>query len=1160
MFCSILSWLAPLYGQAVTDQNLSESESFCEVRIDSLKTRYERSVEKDQLKALEDLIEALYVYDPQEAVFYGKNVQSKISEKAHPESAAQIMFYTGRAYGFMGHYDSLYLQASLLYEFAGHKKSTLATAHGNWLEGEYYIYKRQYQAAMLATKKALDLYRITEEKAQVGLSLSNIGWLQTILNGNNKELAIHSKILSECEISNSPLCVSTSLRRIGMYYLRQHDYEQALEYLNQSLIISEGVCDRFGMAKLMKDLGLTYSRLDDYSTALDFCQKALVEFENLNNLREVGMMNLRIGNNYKNSGKYKTALLYYNRTRAIREQLADKTALAAIYLNIGVIHRKLGDNDKALSLYMLALEIYEDLGNKEDRRMMLAKALVLNNIGVILRMSGNHEEAVVFFYRALSIREKFGDKSARAYSLSDIGVSYERNKNYKEALLYYNQAYELRLEIGHKRGIALSLANIANAFTNLNEYEKAKAYYFKSLSIRKEIGDLEGLVETWLNIGNLNRLQSNYQEAQDYADSALVMADSVGALSLIRLIQQERTLIYESQGHFDSALYAHRAYKNAHDSLFTSEGEGVIAELQQQYQTKEQKQQITILERDQQIQQLWVYGLISVVGLLIVVAVLIYYLLSNRAKVKSKLIAQERQLEQAKNDIFLNIAHELRTPLTLIRGPLSELEDSISLTDLQQRSFRRIRKNSEKLVNISEEILQVSKMELEKMEVNPVALPYQRAIDRIYSSFEALAETKKIHYVLDQQIEPDFYLYIDKQKFEKILEVLLSNALKYSREGDTVTLISQEENGQLRLTVQDTGIGIDKKDQPHIFKRYYQSKKVSKLNLGGVGIGLSLAHEMALVLEGDIRVKSDLGQETQFILTLPKTMAAGVPIYEELSGEAPPAKRTKKTKVLLKDRSASKNRTKSHKQKVKTTTVLIVEDDPDMLEYIEEILSEAYAVLTVPNGKRALELLKTKSDEIDLVVSDVMMPEMDGLELLKRIKSDAQLSIIPVILLTAMSQDQQRVKALSIGVSDYLSKPFKSNVLLRHCQRVLSSVETRKAHRRSTTDPGKDQILLDRISLELNKDLTNPTIDIKTLADQLNEDHQTLITLIKQATGHTPESYFQEFKMQHARRQIETHNYDTIRELSAQLGYINVDEFIQAFEARYGEVPDKFVV
>ncbi len=353
---------------------------------------------------------------------------------------------------------------------------------------------------------------------------------------------------------------------------------------------------------------------------------------------------------------------------------------------------------------------------------------------------------------------------------------------------------------------------------------------------------------------------------------------------------------------------------------------GVIAELQQQYKSKEQQPQVRVPEQGGQIRQFWLFGPIAGMILFAIIAILVYYLLSQRVKTKARLLEQEQELEQMKSDFFLNIAHELRTPLTLIRGPLNELSTDSNLSESQRRAFDRIRKNSEKLVTMAEEILQVSKMDSSKMEVHLIAIPFKRSVKRIFSSFEIEAEMKGINYKLDQQVDPDFNFLIDKAKFEKILDVLISNALKYSREGDTVSLTCREDNGLIKFKVQDTGMGIDKKDQPHIFKRYYQSKNRKNPKMGGVGIGLSLAHEMVRVLGGDITVDSRLGDGTSFTVTLYKTITTGIPGQEKT--QVKPKKQTTRQFVAVAGKP----------------TVLVVEDQPDMAEYIAEILSKHYTV------------------------------------------------------------------------------------------------------------------------------------------------------------------------------------------------------------------------
>ncbi|MEO9967453.1 MAG: ATP-binding protein [Reichenbachiella sp.] len=467
--------------------------------------------------------------------------------------------------------------------------------------------------------------------------------------------------------------------------------------------------------------------------------------------------------------------------------------------------------------------------------------------------------------------------------------------------------------------------------------------------------------------------------------------------------------------------------------------EQLLIQSKPELKSKERRQQIQILEQSRKIRTLSLIGLISGLLLISAIALLIYFLLSNRAQAKNQLIEQEYQLDQMKSDLFLNIAHELRTPMTLILGPLSELETNDNLSAREKRCFKLIRSNSERLVVMADEILQVSKLGQEKMVVSLERIPLKLTLHQIWAGYQTLADKRLIAYKFEVALDQDLWIKAEKVKLEKILGELISNALKYSEKNDQVAVTAKIYNGQLEITVKDSGPGIDPAEQQQIFKRYYQSSKAGKRKLGGVGLGLSIVKSMVDGLEGSIRVESELGEGTSFIVLLPITLSDDASDDETYSNSST---------INLPDVQSNKEHTptiaalskRNEEDDLNRPTVLVVDDQVDMLDFICDILYEDYHVLKAMNGKRGLEILLSGAYRVDLIVSDIMMPEMDGLEMLDYIKKQEELKSIPIIFLSAFPEDEPRIITLSEGINDFISKPFNRNSLLLRCHKVLLRV------------------------------------------------------------------------------------------------------------------------
>ncbi|MGH1335885.1 MAG: ATP-binding protein [Aureispira sp.] len=531
-------------------------------------------------------------------------------------------------------------------------------------------------------------------------------------------------------------------------------------------------------------------------------------------------------------------------------------------------------------------------------------------------------------------------------------------------------------------------------------------------------------------------------------------------------------------------------------------------------------------------------------------------------------------LDKVKSRFFANVSHELRTPLTLILGPISHLL-KLKKSDeaLTRKYLHTMQKNGESLLLLIEEILDLSKLEANKLELKEVATNLHVFLRRLFSAFDAQVEYLGIRSLLSYDIDKDIQILLDQHKVEKIVNNLIANALKFTPRGGSITMHVSQKEQSICLKIIDTGQGIHPKDLPHIFERFYQAKQLSQEAQGGTGIGLALSKELTLLMNGQLTVTSELGAGTTFKFSFPRK--------EVLTQELP----LSEIKHELKEEFAPLD----FNSLPKNLTVLVVEDNTDMRLFLVDILAPLYNVASAGNGLKALEYLQENKGQVDLIISDLMMPEMDGFELLYQVKNDDLLRRIPLIMLTARAGQEDKLKALTIGVDSYLTKPFiidellaqVANSLYNYHQRrywQLEYAEEIEVHLEGNT---QQKELLNISDQDADKDSVNLSLEdqdwIKTVEtyalENINNNHfsatqfclqmnmtdRTFRRKLKRITGMSSIKYIRELRLQMARQLLEARKYNNIKQICAATGFTTTHYFTKQFKARFGRTPSTYL-
>ncbi|MEM9686217.1 MAG: response regulator [Bacteroidota bacterium] len=507
------------------------------------------------------------------------------------------------------------------------------------------------------------------------------------------------------------------------------------------------------------------------------------------------------------------------------------------------------------------------------------------------------------------------------------------------------------------------------------------------------------------------------------------------------------------------------------------------------------------------------------------------------------------ELNATQSRWFNNMAHELRTPLTLILGPIKQfLKIHLGTTQKGIENIYLAEKNSKNLLKLVSDILDVSRLDSNRLQLNKAPARLSRLIRDATAQFESLARQKDI--ILTSQIPHDPELHIDKERIRNILVNLISNALKFTHTGGNVT-IALHHNTQkgIAITVADTGDGIPEKDLPYIFERYFQVSEPGRVHLGGAGIGLSLSLELAQLHGGDLTAESQVGEGSIFTLTLPQSLvlSIGKPLTIPVA-------------ITLPERPADPiGSTPEDKQN--KSLMLLVEDNPDMRYYIRSFMEEHYRIAETGDGMEALDYLKKNTPE--LIISDIMMPHMDGITLAKTLKEDKDLKNLPFITLTARTGEPDKIAALRIGIDDYLTKPFNPEELEARAANLIRNYKVRRAvsykDPGEITKPGYQETRIKALKETVLKHLHSTTFTANDLAASANMSLNSLRRFLKKTTGLSPGQFIREIRLQQARRLLEARQYPTVLEVTYAVGFEKATYFSKLFAERFGKKPSEYL-
>ena len=833
-----------------------------------------------------------------------------------------------------------------------------------------------------------------------------------------------------------------------------------------------------------------------------------------------------------------------------------------LYSNLGLAYRRKGAFFQSIKHLELAL------GEAQRMKNIGLEAIVSNNIGMIHFDLGNEDRAEYYYNRSIELKGQIGDERGKLFALANM-LRLDNPLDIKED--YIERAMRILEKIDHPFLHRLFLMKRANLLIGKGEYEEASNIILPIYQQGNQDNGFE-LMEAAGSLADIHYELREFEEAEKYALEMRANAREMNDMEGIQGAQKKLLKIYAENRDYQQYFEIAKDYYPTRDSMQQKAMLNKLAYLDNSMKNAEQEKEIEELNealRQKEIRRYWIIGVSSLIGLILLL--IIYF--RNRQVVLERKAARElarlneelKSLDALKSRFFTNISHELRTPVTLIFTPLEQSlrKYASSLEAELGQSLKIARNNARKLLSLVEELLDLSRLEANKLQLEEKPTSLLIFCRQLFSSFESKAAMKNIRYTFDGDLEEEAQYWVDRKRLEKIVNNLLSNALKFTPNNGQVSLLVKKRKDGVQIQVSDTGRGIPPEDMPHVFERYFQTKRESIATEGGTGVGLALSKELAGLMEGELSVESEWGQGSTFTLRIPARLLTEREMNVQQEGPEP---RPSNMEEGITAPAVLPAVTDSSRPKV-----LIVEDNPDMQQLVHALLVDDYDCQIANNGAEAWSWMnngKISPEDIDLILSDIMMPEMDGYALLQLLKQHPDWQKCPVIMLTARASEEDKLQALRMGVDDYLLKPFSPDELLARVSNLIDNYKRRQAflqEERPALDiefeslESADQQWLQELEMAAKSALEKRLgLSATYLAGQMALSERQMRRQIQALTGLSSKQYIQEVKLQKARHLLENKAFNTISEVSYACGFNTPGYFSTLFKKHFGKQPGDY--
>ncbi|MVM33171.1 tetratricopeptide repeat protein [Spirosoma sp. HMF4905] len=987
----------------------------------------------------------------------------------------------------------------------------------------------------------------------------------------------------------------------GLYFLSPPHLVTAQQSKRDSLdnLLKHAGPDTNRVLLLTKAVGFYYTYKPQQ--AKKYADEAMQLAQKLGYGRGIGRSYISLGIYNWFQGNYQTGMDYTKKAIPYFEELNDADGLASAYGNIGINYKGMGDFSHATEYSFKSLKLWEKVGNQARI------AYLLNNIGVLLKGQQKYDQALYYLQQSYTKSEGI-EPNHQAGVLVNMASICILTKDYTKAISYLTQARTRYAALNEPSGLVICDNNLGETYSRLGQYAKAERFLQRALQLGSQINDKDNIMEVLLGLGTM-RLKTG-RVAESFA-----FFDKVYALASESKDNEKRLMVYKGlatanaqTGNFAKAYQFQSKWVALNDSVFGEENAKKITRIQAEYQSEKKQAEIELLKKDQQVSRLWRNSIGA--GLLALLLIAGLVVSQQRLKIhsnqvlldQSKLVAEKnsqleiqthlleeqavtlteqahklKNLDAVKSRFFTNITHEFRTPLTLIMGTMSakmyELTNRPE-TLLYKNEATVMQRNAQRLLHLINQLLDLSKLESGRLDLQTQTSDLRPLLNVVSALFSSLASQRHIR--LSVHLSP-FPLPVnhDPDQLEKVMTNLLSNAFKFTPDGGEITLsggsVQIHEQAFVELTVDDTGIGVAPDQATQVFERFYQGTAPQQDRQPGTGVGLSLVKEIVELHGGTIRIEPKPTPGARVVVCLPIAIQTA-PVNELAISESTPNPVTLDTifeaddplpiaeSEVMELRKFSTNQVDTSHQPL----LLIVDDNDDIRLFVREQMSRNYRVLESGNGQSGL--LSAQENLPDLIISDWMMPDMDGLEFCHRIKTDDRTNHIPFILLTALSAQDKRLTGLETGADDYLTKPFDSRELLVRTQNLIASRQTLherfsreiRIQPKDITVTSADEKFLMRVIRIVEENMSNAEFSAEHFGREVGLSRMQLHRKLLSLTGQSSGDFIRQMRLKRAAQLLEG-RAGNVSEIAYGVGFNSLSYFAKCFREQFGVLPSEYL-
>ncbi|MDC6389223.1 tetratricopeptide repeat protein [Maribacter sp. PR1] len=905
--------------------------------------------------------------------------------------------------------------------------------------------------------------------------------------------------------------------------------------------------EKFEVLALVSRAELLTDR-SSYDSAFTFFQNALSIAENINFDDGKSTALIGLGNAHTRKGNLNKGEEYLQLNIDFAKEIRDFEGVASSYNNLGNVFNERGEYKKAMEAYTEASKVNTQIGNEKNAGINMA------NIGLIHQKLANYNEAIFYFTKSDSLFRKFDFLPGQAFLMKNMGIVLRNQGKPEEALLRYQKALESYNKMGSKREISQVYQNIGNIYSDEKQSGEAVENYRRSLFIAEEIGDSINMAMASQALGQEYFYFTKLDSSEIFSSKAVRIAQNIGADLTEMDGYKTLSQVYYTKGNLRKAFDFRILYENRKDSLYTLEKRDLAEEIEAKYQNEQKTKEIALLASEKKLQTLQLgkrknerNAIIAFALLILLLAVLLY----NQYRIKQKSNKELQELNILKSNFFANISHEFRTPLTLIQGPIEHLEQNPE-DKLDKEDIKMIRRNTNKVLGLVNQLLDLSRIDEGKLHLRATEGDVFKCLRTAAGSFNSYAAQRNMDYRVEVPDE-SLWASFDRDKLEKVFYNLISNAFKFCEDGEQVAVQVSFVEDELVIQVSDSGRGISEDKLPYIFDRFYQVDSSSTRDQEGSGIGLSLSKDLVKLMDGTITVSSEEGMGTYFTVQIP---------IERI--KVPESKMDLLQPKVLGKRVQPKPFELTKEDVRKLPRLLVIEDNEDMRQFIKNQLLEKYRVMLAKNGK---EGLKTAVSHMpDLIITDLMMPRMDGMELCEKLKTNLSTSHIPIIMLTARAGEENKIQGLETGADEYITKPFSAKELSARVKNLIVQRQRLRQHymdNRHAVDPKKitttslDKKFLEQVLNLLEEKYSDFNFNVPQMQSELAISKTQLNRKLKALTGESPRDLLRNFRLKRA-AQLLGQKADTVTQIAYQVGFSNLSYFAKCFKERYGVSPSSY--